>query len=303
MWQKGLTCSRDGSTSLSAFAETSEFLSQNLGQNESALVPMRDVFYVMNPELRGKLVDYWSIWNSAGVILQANTPKEEMLKVRSYFVEFLKENLQIKYIVRDWVDSYAKHLYEAMVADELMVLLSEVKTIPFTLSTGWSSSITIYEKVQYTNLFAINSSSPPKQFFTIPSNATIQFGSNGTTIQKAGQRVGFYLPLDTKINATKQHHLTMQIELNIENVRLLIVFYYDKNRDGVFSGYEIDYVKSAGFNQTQLNWVTREWYKIYQVIPKADDPVVQIGIIMEGNKPGTITLADLVVYTKMTSEV
>jgi len=302
MWYKGLTYSRDGSISLGAFVEASEFLSENLKQGETALVSMLDVFYILDPELRGKLVGYHSIWVSAGVILQANTTKEEILKVRSYFVKFLKENLQVKFIVRDWVDPYAKHLYEANVTDELMILIREAKVIPFALSTGWSSKITIYERVQYATLLSMDFSVPPKQFSTLPRDVLVQYDSDGATIHKADPRVGFYLPLEEGINASKQNYLTMQIKPDVEDLELQLVFYYDMNRDGKWSGYEIDYVKSATFNQTEQGWVAGKWYTIYQVIPQVDDPIVQIGIILMGDKNGTIALRNLAVYTEMPFE-
>ena len=148
MWQKALKLSNDGSTSLSTFVEASNWLSKNLKDDQVALTPMPDVFYILNPELKEKLIHYKSVWDSAGIILQANTTKDEILKVRSNLLKFLKENSKIKYVVRDWIDPYAKNLYEVNVNDELMILLQEVEEFSFTLSTGWSDKITIYEKAQ-----------------------------------------------------------------------------------------------------------------------------------------------------------
>jgi hypothetical protein len=62
---------------------------------------------------------------------------------------FLKENTQVRYIIRDWNDPYAVRLYETTINDELMDILREVKVMRFTLSTGWRSKITIYENVNY----------------------------------------------------------------------------------------------------------------------------------------------------------
>ena len=302
MWQKGLINSQDGSTALGVFAEASDWLSEHLGEDETALVPMRDVFDALNPQMHDKLVDYKSIWESAGIILQANTTEEEKLTVRRYFINFLKENPQIRYMVRDWVDPYAKFIYGATVNDELMFLISEAEVIPFTLSTGWSSKITIYQRVQYVTSFCMNFSSPPKLSFAIPEDAQIQYDENGAAIQKLDSRVSFYYPLEEGINASRKNCLILQIRPEIEKVELTTAFYYDVNRDGTWSGYEIDYAKSATFNQTQLGWVTGEWYTIYQVIPQAGDPVVQIGIILAGDATGTVTLRDLEVYTEIPFE-
>jgi len=278
MWQGALTSSRDVSTAMGTFVEASEWLSERLRQDEIAVVPSPEVFYVLNPELRGKLVDYKSLWDSARVSFRERGNLEKLLRLRWYLINFLQGNLSVRYIVRDWGEPYAKHLFEAPINDELMLLLREVKVIPFTLSTGWSSKITIYQRAQYTALFAIVLTSPPNQSFTLPPDVIIQYDSDGATIQKAGPRVGFYLPIEEEINSSKQNYLTMQIKLDVEDLELMLLFYYDKNRDKMFSGYDIDYVKSATFSQTEQRWVAGEWYKMYQVIPKADDPVVQIGM-------------------------
>jgi len=290
-------------TSGAGFIDASRWLSANLKDNETALVPTSGVFVTTNPELKDKLLDYHFLWTASGIFLWGNTAIDEVMKVRNYFVNFLKENTQVKYVVRDWVYRYAERLYEVTVNDELMLLLREVEVIPSRLVGNWTRILTIYERVQYTTLFAMNLSSPPEQYHTIPSDAHIQFGSNGTMIQKVGPRVGFYLPLEVVINASRQNYLTMQVKLDLENLDLLVVFYYDKNGDGKFSGFEIDYAKSVSFNQTKLGWVKGKWYKIAQTIPNADDPVVQIGIIMTGDIDGVVTLKDLTVYTQTASEV
>jgi len=281
---------------MGTFVEASEWLSERLDRDENAVVPSIEVFLVLNPELSDRLVNYKLIWNSAGIAFHKRSSPEKLQKLHNYFNDFLKENPKVKYLVRDWVDPYARYLFEKN--DELVSLLKEVKTIPFTLSTGWSNKITIYERVQYATLFAMEFSSPPKEFHTLPPDVHIQYDSDGATIHKADPRVGFYLSLEEEINSSKQNYLTMQFKLGVENLTLTIVFYYDKNRDGRWSGYEIDYVKSATFSQTKLGWITGEWCTIYQIISKADDPVVQIGITLTGDVEGEFTLSNLIVYTE-----
>jgi len=147
MWEDALTYSKDNSTAMGTFVQASEWLSKRLGQDEIAVVPSIEVFYVLNPELCDRLVDYRSLWASAGVSLRERTDRDKLLQLRKYFIDFLKGNFSARYIVRDWMDPYAMHLFEAPIDDELMLLLREVEVIPFTLSTGSSSKITIYEKV------------------------------------------------------------------------------------------------------------------------------------------------------------
>jgi len=292
MWEKASTYSRDGSASLGVFVEASGFLSQNLKENEMALVPMAEVFYSSNPQLRDKLLDYQSLWGSAGVILKADTTREQELRVRSFFIDFLKQNPQVRYVVRDWNDPYAVRLYEATANDELMIILREVKVMPFTLSTGWGDKITIYENVHYDAFLAMKLSSPPLRSFTIPLNASVQYDSDGVTIQKAGPRVGYYFALEGT-DFSEQSYLTIQIKHDVEDLQLMISFYYDADGDGRFSGYNgTDYVKAWVISQVPQG----VWYKIYQVIPRSDDPITDAAITMTGDKNGSVTLKDLIVY-------
>ncbi len=299
MWQKAATYSADSSTAMGTFVETSEWLSKTLKQDEIAVVPTASVFQALNPELRYKLVDYKSLWDSVGVKFHERFSKEKLRVVQKHFNDFIKENPRVTYVVRDWVDAYAKYLFEKN--DELVSILREVKVMPFTLSTGWSNRITVYKHARYQTLFAIDLSSPPNQSYTYPANASVHFSSDGAIVEKEFRQVGFYLPF-LLINASRQSYLLMNASFHVENLTLQVVFYYDENRDGIFSGYSSsDYVKSGVFSQAELGWVNGGTYTIYQSIPVAPDPVVQIGILLFGEGNGSIVIHDLTVYAETAS--
>ena len=306
MWQSALRSSKDASIPLGTFVEVSQWLAERLEQDEFAVVPFSVVFTVLNPELRDKLVDYDSIWHSAGVKMGERGEPGRMQVLRGYFMDFLQGNWSIRYVVRDWGHPYVRSLFDAPVSDELMFLLREVKVVPFTLSSGWSSKITIYEIVRYTTLFSIGFSYPPKSYSTDPSNVRIQYTWSGATIEKLVSRVGFYLPLEAGISASRQNYLTMQIKPDLEDLFLLMAFYFDGNGNGKWDGYNsADYVKTVVFDQAKLGWVRGEWYTIYQILPTPDfpdNPIVQIGIVATGKKYGAITISNLIVYMEITSE-
>lgn len=280
------------------FYEASNWLSQNLGQNDVAVAPATGLFYSANPSLKGKLIDYRSFWDASGIALQADTTEDDVLKVRSYFLEYLKSNPQVKYVVRDWISPLAERLYEASTSDELMMQLQQIKEIPFVLAGGWARIITIYEKMQYTRLLTMNFTSAPEQYFTLPSDASVVFDSNGVTIQKANTRVGFYLPLETDVDASRQAYLTMRLKLDVENVDLILGFYYDVNGDGTWSGYDIDNYFGVKLSQAQKGWVQGQWYDLVQSIPVAAAPIVQIAVIADAGTSGTISISNLVFYNR-----
>jgi len=146
MWNKGYNLTKDGNTSLNSYVETSKWLSKNLKQNETALVPAVDVFYVLNSSLSSKIRDYRIIWNASGVILKADTNSTEVAIVRSNLITYLN-NSDVKYLVKDWVSPYSNYIFNADIDDDLFLMLKKVKIFRFRLSTGWSASITIYEKI------------------------------------------------------------------------------------------------------------------------------------------------------------
>jgi len=300
MWQKAQIDSTDRSTAMSSFVKASAWLSDMLKNDELAIVPTSSVFKVLNPELSTKLIDYQSIWDSAGVKMHERFSKEKLRELQNHFINFLKENPHARYLVLDWVDPYAKYLFEKN--DELLTFLKEVKVIPFTLSTGWSNKIVIYEQVRYTPLLVIDLTCPSPRFFTLPNDTTADFSSDGVTISKEHSQVGFYLSLEEGIDSSRQNYLTMNTTFNVDNLTLTIVFYYDKNRDGIFNEYaSTDYIKSIILSQTDYGWTSYNPYRIYKIIPNGTDPIVQIGIILSGDENGTIILHNIIVYSEITS--
>lgn len=302
-WAEGVVLSENASQTMGLYEETSRWLQSNLKENETAIVPLEVVFHVSNADLRNKTVPYELFWDKVGVGLRADNTIEEYYLIQDQLVNFIEENRNVKYVVVDWMDSYCQPiLYSSLgVQNELAPYLKKVHEESITRPDQWVPRIRVYEIVRYVDLFGVDFSAPPKQFSVSPSDILVEYGSEGATIHKVDSRVGFYIPLEEGINASKLNYLTMQFMSNVEELELQLTFYYDANRDERWSGYDIDYVKSASFNVTQLGWVAGEWHTLYQLIPQADDSVVQIGISMTGDKNGTITLGDLTAYTESPS--
>jgi hypothetical protein len=295
---EGLTLSQSASQTMGLYEKTSLWLATNLKEGEVAIVPLKVVFDTLNVDLRNKTIPYKIFWDKAEVSLKADNTKEEYFKVQEQLINFIGENTSVRYVVVDWMDEYCKPIlyYSLGVNNELDYLLREVHKESLIIPGQWIPQIRVYEIVHYTTLFAIELSTPPKQFFTLPRDVITQYDSDGVHLQKASSTVGFYLPLNEPIVLPNKSYLTVQIKLDVKDSELMLVLYYDKNRDGFFSGYGIDYIKSATFNQTKLGYAEGQWYTIYCNIPKTDDPIVQIGIKVTGDKNGTVLLRNLIVY-------
>jgi hypothetical protein len=92
MWQDSSTYSKDASTAMGSFVEASDWISKELREGEIAVVPSREVFEVLNPQLRGRLLDYQSIWHSAGVEFRERSDPKKMQEVLDFFVNLIKNN-------------------------------------------------------------------------------------------------------------------------------------------------------------------------------------------------------------------
>ncbi|MGD0995702.1 MAG: hypothetical protein ABR909_09300 [Candidatus Bathyarchaeia archaeon] len=297
MWQNAVTYSKDSGAAAVARADVGKFLSENLHNNETAIVAIPNVYYVLYPDLRGKLVDYASIWNLAGVEIGQRANQEDVLKVRNYFINFLKANQNVKYAVNDPGNPYSAFLFNAANYDELISILNEVKNYTYTLSTGWSSKLTIYQRAQYHLSFNINFSSIQTNYSVAPSDTSVQFFNNSISIEKETSKVGFYIPIsDTAIDTSKSNLLSVEMKSSCQNSQFTFVFYYDKNKDGSFSGYGVDYAKSIVLNQTKLGLTAGSLCNLYLPIPSSDYKVVQIAIIIAGDQNGTINLSNLQVF-------
>ena len=302
-WTEGLTLSKNASQTMGLYNKTAQWIATNLKENEVAIIPLETVFHLSNAELRNKTVPYKIFWDKADVVIRADNTIDEYYKVQDQLINFIKTNRSVKYIVVDWMDAYCKPIlyYSLGVKNELTPYLKQVHEESIIRPSQWSPRIRVYEIVRYTRLLSIDFSISSKGFLLLPHNIPVQHDSNGVTIHKTVSRVSIYLPLEEGINSSKRNYLTLQFKSDIKNLESTLVFYYDRNRDGKWSGYEIDYVKSAIFNQTELGWAADELHTVYQTIPYADDPVVQIGIILTGDKSGAVTLKNLEVYTEATS--
>jgi len=141
--------SKDASTASGTIVEASNWLSNKLKKNEKALVPSPYIFCLIQPELNDKLLSYEYIWHSAGVGLHANLTKDDVLIARGYLIEFLKRNPQVRYLVSDWNNPYVTNIFKITESDELALLIKETNVINFTVSTGWSSKVIIYECIYF----------------------------------------------------------------------------------------------------------------------------------------------------------
>ena len=72
---------------------------------------MPNVFNYTHEEFFKNALPYNYFWNSAEIIMRANTTQNEIIKVRDNLISYIDQNLNLKYLVRDWVDPYCNKIF------------------------------------------------------------------------------------------------------------------------------------------------------------------------------------------------
>lgn len=145
MWNQGLNFTKEGNRTMELYKKTGDWLATNLKENEKAIAPVINVFFVNDPILRNRLIPYHLFWEKAGIVLSANNTEQEFLDIRDQLIKFLKENNSIEYVVVDWMDSYCQPIFNLKVNDELNFLLQEVNKEELHNPGQWSPHIIIYQ--------------------------------------------------------------------------------------------------------------------------------------------------------------
>jgi len=150
MWALSIEEAETRSFPKESFFKATKWLSQNLDENEIALIPNSKVFWSYDESLIDKTISYDGIWESSGVILRANITESEINFARDHLKEYINNNENIKYVVIDWVDKYGDRFFESMNCKKFQKNLKEAKRFFFTQPTEeegvfWTSGIMICE--------------------------------------------------------------------------------------------------------------------------------------------------------------
>lgn len=95
-----------------------------------------------------------------------------------------------------------------------------------------------------------------------------------------------------------RNYIKINFNSNLTNYDFQLIYYYDKNRDGYFSGYDIDYIRSSSFNSIDQKWFINQNNTIFSSVPNENNPLVRIGInIISKSINGYITFNNISIYS------
>jgi hypothetical protein len=195
MYNSAVVYTEDNSIPMGAFVKAANWISSKLHAQEIALVPQSTVFYALDPQLRNNLKDYKTIWDSAGVILRANTTDEEVMKVSQNLIDFIEKNKQLKYLVIDWSYPYSKMIFKTIscadLGDDFLV---QAKVINFVQPhTGWNSKISICQPIALVNSTDYFSDNFDDNFLD-KSHWQLNYMGIGPMVNETNQRLEILIP-------------------------------------------------------------------------------------------------------------
>jgi len=286
MWNEAANLSYSSSYLMKNYPEAAKWLMQNMDDNELAIVPMLGVFETLQPDLKGKLVHYSDAWKGAGVHLKADNTLAEILLVRSYLLDYMKQE-KIRYLLVSATDPYNTRLFEKQIQDELA--LFEVNEFHSSGSL-WNDPVTIYTYARARReIFKLAFTNDTK--YNTRGNAEVFIDTSGLVIFYTGDS-SVYIPIFLNSSLVEKLLLTVHAAEMSEGVRGNIVLYLDVDGDGKWGGWEVDtgmLIPIPGVSGKTEILFSQEFYKI------AYD-IIQVGIALYGDTSQTITIKTITFY-------
>jgi hypothetical protein len=288
MWNEAISYSSESSSMLSNYPEVAKWLAANMKPNECALVPFPDVFTSIEPELKQRFIGYSALWQYSGNYVAADNTFQEILSVRNSLIEFATlEN--IKFIVVGPNDLQSAKLFENTQNDNLTLHMFSLATF-HSLGPLWNEGLSVYRF----------NSNVEEKLRIIPSSNALLINSQGNTTFcfKSGQ---------LEINYTGDARVYIPFNFSssdLQNIQFFasmknssgkggdIVLYFDKNGDGIWSGWDVDQGITLSFNSPSEG----QDASILQSFSKIENNLVQIGFILNSPTPATLTVTNLSFY-------
>jgi len=285
MWNEAVNYSYSSSYQMSNYPEAARWLVENMEENESALVPFSKVFEGIEPRLIGRLRAWSDVWKDAGISLEADDDPEDLLAVRRYLIQFLKQK-NVVYMLNSPNDPYCARLLNSEINDQLV--LFRVRDF-YEESSLWNEPITVYSYATgRREIFRLNLTTEPKPFET-RGNVTVFFDEFGMHINCQGDS-NVYIPIFVNSSPIERLSLSVYMTSMSEAFKGDIVLYLDKDGDGSWGGWDKDTGITTPIPQKPPSMIfMKDFYNI-------EYNIIQIGLAFYGESRQFLAIETIVFY-------
>jgi len=154
MWNYSVQYSNDRMSQIDVFLEASNWLSNNLLEEENVILPIPEMFWTSNPFLKQHTKTYQSFWQDADVDVIHATDEENNIVKQNFWNYVSTDTNKVKYVVVSLNDKYMmsifdthpKELPDLEICNNINLKLFEITRFNFQVpSTGWKNSLIICE--------------------------------------------------------------------------------------------------------------------------------------------------------------
>jgi len=154
MWDHAVQYSNDRMPQISVYLDASNWIINNLQDEETVILPIHDVFLVANPTLNQQIKSYKSFWEDAAVDVIHATNEEKNIVRQNFWNYTYSDTNKAKYVVLALNDKYMAAIFDITpkelpaleVCNNINSKLSEAKRFNFEIpSSGWKNSLVICE--------------------------------------------------------------------------------------------------------------------------------------------------------------
>jgi len=146
MWNFSVDFSEKKSLIHGTFFSATKWLSENLEENQTALLPNTHVFWSIDDSLIKQTKDYQEVWELSGIILRANITDTEILNAQNHLRQYVNNNPELKYLVIDWVDAHGRKYFPLRSCEKFDENLLEIEKYELVYpSENWRGGIIICE--------------------------------------------------------------------------------------------------------------------------------------------------------------
>jgi len=152
MWILSVDYSKEKSSVYGIYYNATNWLSLNLKENQTALLPNTQVFWSLDESLIQQTKDYEHVWKLSGVILRANITDAEILDAQNHLLQYIKNDSKLEYLVIDWVDRYGVKYFKPKNCEVFDKNLKEIEKFVVEVPTDdgkiWKAKIVICKVIK-----------------------------------------------------------------------------------------------------------------------------------------------------------